>query len=305
MFGNRGDKKRRQVQLTTAQLDRLSRIGLHARSVVEGTLAGLHKSNKKGSNVEFSGFREYTSGDDPRNLDWKVLGRTDKLFIKEFEEETNLRAYLVVDQSNSMNFGSDGMTKFQYAVSLASALAYLFVRQSDAVSIATFDNKIRDYLPPRSSPSQLQRIWRLLESLQPSQQSDFGVPLKELATRVRRRGLLCLVSDLMSDPVEILRALAHFRLKHFEVIVFHILDREELEFNLKGRIRFKDLETQAMVETSARGIRSTYLEQFGAFLERIRKDCFGNQIDYSLMRTDESLDLALHKYLIGRMSRLR
>ncbi len=303
MFGSRGNKGRRQTQLVQAQLDRLSRLGLHARSVVEGTLMGLHRSHQKGWNVEFAGFREYAPGDDPRHIDWKVLGRTDKLFLKEYEEETNLRAYLVLDRSNSMNYGSKDATKFEYGVALASALAYLFIRQGDAVSMATFDNQIRDYLPPRSSPDHLQRVWRLLESLSPADVTNVGDPLKELAGRVRRRGLLCLISDLLADPVEVLRALAHFRYKHFEVIVFHILDQQELEFDLKGRIRFLDLETQRLVETSARGVRNIYLEQFQAFLDRVRSDCFEQQVDYALMRTDEPLELALHKYLVRRLAR--
>jgi len=303
MFGFRNQKGRRQTQLAQAHLDRLSRLGLHARSVVEGTLMGLHRSNQKGSNVEFSGFREYAPGDDPRYIDWKVLGRTDKLFLREYVEETNLRAYVVVDRSNSMSFASKEGTKLEYAVGLASALAYLFIRQGDAVSITTFDNKIRDYLPPRSSPDHLQRIWRLLETLTPAERTNVGDPLKELAGRVRRRGLLCLVSDLLAEPTELLHALTHFRCKHFEVIVFHVMDAQELDFDLKGRIRFFDLETQGMVETSARGVRAIYLQQLGMFLERVRSDCFDQRIDYALMRTDEPLDVALHKYLTRRLAR--
>ena len=297
-----GQRKQRKL-LNQAQLDRLSRLGLHARSVVEGTLTGLHQSHQKGSNVEFSGFREYSPGDDLRHIDWKVLGRTDRLFLREYEEETNLRAYVLLDCSNSMNYASNDVSKFDYAVSLASALAYLFMRQRDSVSLVTFDTRIRDYLPPRCSPGQLQRIWRLLEEVKPQEKTDFGTPFRDLASRVRRRGLLCVISDLLTDPMELLRAIGHFRYKHFEVIVFHILDPQELDFKLKGRIKFRDLETEAIVETSARGIRSVYLQQFEAFLERIRKDCFGNQADYALLRTDEPLDRAFHKYLSRRLNR--
>lgn len=284
-------------------LKHLSRLGLRARTAVEGLISGIHRSHAYGWNVEFADFREYTKGDDIRYIDWKVFARTDRFFIKQFEEETNMRVYVVVDQSQSMAYKSNGQGKIAYACTLAAALSYLFVRQGDSVGLVTFDKEMRAYLPPRNTPMHLQRVWKTLEELEPGGTTDVTRNLRYLAARVRRRGLLILISDLLDRPERVITGLSHFRHKKFEAIAFHILDPAEVEFPFQGNTVFRDMESRRWVETSARAVRDTYLDLFNSFLETVRGGCRQTGVDYQLIRTDIPIERALLQYLSLRLKR--
>lgn len=269
---------------------------------MEGFIQGLHRSQQKGFNVEFADFREYTKGDDIRHVDWRVFARTDRFYIREFEEETSMRGYLLLDQSRSMDFGAGDRNKLDYACRLAAALAYLLVRQGDAASLTTFDQGVSRYLPPRNTPQQLQRIWSALETLEATGGSDIPRALHGLASTLKRRGLIVLISDLLEAPKRVLQALAHFRRKRFDVIVFHVLAAEELEFPYRGDYRFQDLETAERVEASSHAIREVYLNEFGRFLQVVERGCRQNAIDYVRMSTSEDLTRALGAYLTRRLN---
>jgi len=284
-------------------LRHLSRLGLRARTAVEGLISGIHRSHAYGWNVEFADFREYSKGDDIRHVDWKVYARTERFFIKQFEEETNMRVYIVVDQSRSMGYGSGGESKLAYGCSMAAALSYLFIRQGDSVGLVTFDREMRTYLPPRNSAPHLQRVWKLLEGLEAGGGTDVTRNLRYLAARVRRRGLLVLISDLLGRPEEILKGLSHFRHKKFEVIAFQVLDPSELEFPFQGNIRFQDMERDRRVETSARAVREEYLVLLRSFLEEVRRGCHQTGVDYQMVRTDVPIEAALMRYLALRLKR--
>ncbi|MDZ7372701.1 MAG: DUF58 domain-containing protein [candidate division KSB1 bacterium] len=285
-------------------LSRLGNLSFRARLVVEGFIAGLHQSPYHGFSVEFSEHRPYSPGDEIRLLDWKVYGRTDRFVVKQFQEETNLKAYLVVDASASMGFTSRGFTKLDYAKHLAAALAYLMLKQRDAVGLLTFDERPRTYYPPRSVLSYLTPILTELESLGPGGPTRLGPVLHELAERIRRRGLILVLSDLLDEPAEILSGLRHFRHDGHEVIVFHILDPLERDLDLSGNVVFEDLETHQRLGTQAAHIRRAYREQVRAFIDAMRKQCREHFIDYVLLDTSEPFDRALFEYLVKR-KRLR
>jgi uncharacterized protein (DUF58 family) len=281
-------------------LSRLGNLSFRARSVVEGFIAGMHQSPYHGFSVEFSEHRPYAPGDETRILDWKVYGRTDRLVVKQFQEETNLKAYLVVDASASMSFGSRRLSKLDYAKHLAAALAYLMLKQRDAVGLLTFDEKPRRYYPPRSVMTYLNPLLSELESLQPGGQTRVGPVLHELAERIHRRGLILLFSDLLDDPSEVLSGLRHFRHDHHEVLVFHILDPLERDLNLTGNVIFEDLETRQRIGAQAALLRRSYRERVREFLEALRRGCRQHSIDYVLMDTSERFDRALFEYLVKR-----
>jgi uncharacterized protein (DUF58 family) len=284
-------------------LRHLSRIGLRARTAVEGLVSGIHKSRSMGWNVEFADFREYVPGDDIRNIDWRIYARTDRLFIRQFEEETNMRVYLVLDRSRSMSFGNGGQSKLEYACALAAALAYLFIRQGDSVGLVTVDEEIREYLPPRQSGHHLTRIWSVLEATEPGNETDLTRVLRHLASTVRRRGLLVLISDLFDHGEDPLTGLGHFRHKKFEAIVFHILDSLEIDFGLRGNHIFRDLETRNWVETSPAAVRAAYLKALRDFCENFRDGCHHLGVDYTRLDTSEPMERALLRYLSLRRRR--
>ncbi len=281
-------------------LSRLGNLSLRARAVVEGFIAGMHQSPYHGFSVEFSEHRPYSPGDEIRLLDWKVYGRTDRFVVKQFQEETNLKAYLVVDASASMGFSSQRLSKLEYAKHLAAALAYLMLKQRDAVGLLVFDERPRRYYPPRSVMTYLNPILTELENLQPGGQTRVGPVLHELAERIRRRGLVLLFSDLLDDPAEVLSGLRHFRHDHHEVIVFHILDPLERNFDLVGNVIFEDLETRERLGTQAAHLRRAYRQKVREFIEFLRKHCREHFIDYVLMDTSEPYDRALFEYLVKR-----
>ena len=279
----------------------IANLYLRARWVVEGMLSGIHRSRAKGFSVEFEEHREYSPGDEIRRIDWKALGKFDRYFIKEYEDETNLRAYLLLDASASMNYASDGITKFDYACTLTASLAYLILRQQDAAGVVTFSNRIENFIPPRAKRDYLTQILHALENRGPGGETDVGRILDDIAGQIKRRGLIVLVSDLLDEPAAILKGLRQFRFKGNDVIVFHLLDPAELNLPFDGNILFEDLEAASLqVITDPRAIRATYQQVVQEFINDMRKQCHDNAIDYQLISTATPLDQALASYLSWR-----
>jgi len=279
----------------------ISNLYLRARWVVEGMMSGIHRSRSKGFSVEFEQHREYSPGDEIRRIDWKALGRFDRYFVKEYEDETNLRAYLLVDTSGSMDYASDGVTKFDYGCTLAASLAYLILRQQDAAGVVTFSDHIETFIPPKAKRDYLMQILRALENRGPAGETNVGKILEEIAGQIKRRGLVVLVSDLLDEPEQILKGLRLFRFKGNDVIVFHLLDPAELSLPFDGNILFEDLEELNLrVVADPRTIRKTYREVVEEFTNRMRQECHDNVIDYQLIATSTPLDQALASYLSWR-----
>lgn len=279
----------------------ISNLALRARWVVEGLLSGVHKSRAKGFSVEFEEHREYTPGDEIRRIDWKAFGKFDRYFIKEYEDETNLRAYLLLDGSASMDYASDGITKFDYGCTLTASLAYLILKQQDAAGVVTFSNRIESFVPPRAKRDYLLQILHALENRGPAGETNVGKILDELAGQIKRRGLIILVSDLLDEPEQILKGLRQFRFKGNDVIVFHLLDPAEMELPFDGNILFEDLETANLeVIADPRAIRATYKQVVQEFITEMRKQCHDSAIDYQLISTTTPLDQALASYLSWR-----
>jgi uncharacterized protein (DUF58 family) len=282
-------------------LARVKNLGLAARGVVEGFISGLHASPYRGFSVEFAEHRKYSAGDNPRHLDWRVLGRTDRLYVKQYEEETNLRAQILLDTSGSMAYRhGDRVTKLEYGSFLTAVLAYLMLRQQDAVGLTTFDTAPHLDMPARASPRHFDEMMHQLEDLRPGGETDLGTTLHRLADRFKRRGLVILISDLYGDQETVDRALHHFRAKRHEVIVFHVLDQAEIEFPFRETATFVDLETGERLQVDPAYVRDDYRRQVAEFIARYRRICADCQIDY--VQTDTSLpyDLLLSRYLAQR-----
>ena len=284
-----------------AVLARISSLSLQARWVVEGIMSGIHRSRSKGFSVEFEQHREYSPGDEIRRIDWKALGKFDRYFIKEYEDETNLRAHLLLDASASMDYASDGMTKFSYGCILAASLAYLILRQHDSAGLVTFSSRIDSFIPPKASRGYFMEIVRALEQRAAAGETAIGKILEEVAGKLTRRGLVILISDLLDEPEEILKGLRLFRFKGNDVIVFHLLDQAELDLPFDGNIIFEDIEELNLrVTTDPQTIRATYRTVVNEFVEYLRKECHKNSIDYQLLSTAAPLDQALVSYLSWR-----
>ncbi len=285
---------------------KLSNISLIARQVVEGFISGLHRSPHHGFSVEFSEHREYSPGDDLRHLDWVAWGRTDRYYIKQYEQETNLRAYILLDTSGSMNYRYRAeSTKFQYGCYLAACLAYLMARQQDLVGVVAFDRRIRLHLPPASSPAHLDRIFTGLEKLTPGSTTAIATTFHELAERIAKRGLIVIISDLYDDPSAVLRALQHFCYKKHQLIIFHTFDPAELDFPFKRITNFVDLESGQRLQVDPRALSQAYRGEIGAFIDRYRTECSDRSIEYVLTPTAEPYDLMLLNYLERRKRLLR
>jgi len=280
---------------------KLANMELRARLVVEGFIAGLHRSPYHGFSVEFAEHRPYMPGDEIRHVDWKIYGRTDRFYIKQYEEETNLKAYLIVDTSRSMTYASPGeITKLDYAASLAASLAYLMVQQQDAVGLALFDETISSFLPPHATRAYLRQILAALQNLRGGSGTAAGRSLHLVAERIRRRGLVIILSDLFDDPDQVLAAFKHFRHKKNEVIVMHVLDPLERSFAFGEDATFEDLETRERMVTQPWHVRRAYAESLKAFVERYKRECREHQIDYVLLDTHTPFDVALMEYLSKR-----
>jgi uncharacterized protein (DUF58 family) len=279
----------------------MERLQLVARTVVQSFITGQHRSVYKGFSVEFAQHRQYTRGDETRRIDWKVYGKTDRLFIKQYEEETNLRATLCLDASASMKYRGKGETKFEYAKKLAAALAYLLSGQSDAVGLMAFDSEPRAQLPARSTQGHLNTLFRLLAELEPGGETNLAPILQNLSNQLKRRGLVILLSDCFAPVEDLVQALGHFRHQRHEVIVFQILDPDEIEFPFEGVSEFRNLEDHAhRLRLDAPRVRKLYLERFEAFTNRLREACHRYRFDHLLLSTDQPYDAALSQYLTRR-----
>jgi uncharacterized protein (DUF58 family) len=282
-------------------LAKIANMSLRARHVVEGLLSGLHDSPYRGYSVEFAAHREYTPGDEIRHIDWKAYGKFDRYFIKEYEEETNLRAYLLVDASASMDYSSEGLSKFDYSCYLAASLAYLMLHQGDDVGLVTFNTQVQRYIPPRGGIQHLHALASHLEATRPQGETHLDQVLRELAGKLARRGMIVIISDLFDAPEVVMRALRYFRHRRNEVIVFHVLDKNELEFPFQRLTVFEDIEDTAVrVLSDPRTIRAAYLQQMETFLAEYQRACRRETIDYSLFPTTTPLDVALTRYLARR-----
>jgi uncharacterized protein (DUF58 family) len=286
--------------------DGLARVGnleLVARQVVEGFLTGRHRSPYHGFSVEYLDHRSYTPGDDPRTIDWKILARTDKYHVKLFEDETNLRAHILVDCSKSMAYTSDEKkypTKLAYASLMAAALSYLMLRQNDAVGLVLFDSEVREYLPPKARPTQFRRILDLLDHTMSREDTDVGTVLHDVAERIPRRGLVILISDLIDDEKKLASGLQHFRHNRHEVLAFHVMDDAELTFPFDRLTRFKDTEGAGRLTANPTQLRNRYLSRIQTFIENLKAICFERNVSYELACTKEPYDHFLAAYLEKR-----
>ena len=291
-----------RTYLDPETISRLTRLDLIARLVVEGFITGLHRSPYHGFSVEFSEHRAYIPGDPLRDVDWKALAKTDRMYIKRYEEETNLKSYLLLDVSGSMAYrAGGGMTKSRYAGCLAAALCYLMLRQRDAVGLMTFGDRIRSYVPPRSVGSHLQIVLKGIHGAVPEADTRMAPAFHDLAERISRRGLVVLFSDLLDDPEEAMMGLRHFRHRGHEVVVFQILDPRELDLDFSGETRFFDLENpEARLTTQPRHVRGEYTRLMREMIDNYRYQCAEAGIDHVLLDTETPFDVALGRYLVRR-----
>ena len=281
---------------------RIARLELRARAVVEGVLAGLHKSPYKGQSVEFLQHREYVRGDDLRRVDWKVWGRQDRFYVKEFEEETNLRVTLLVDGSPSMNYASGPLGKYDYAATLAASLAWLALSHGDAVGCSVFDDKIRASVPARTKRSHLASVVEVLETPRAGRPTAFMPVLRSLAETLPRRGLVMVISDLLGDRDGVFQGMQLLRKRGHDLVLLHVMDDDELDFPFEGPTRFEGLELPDALACNPRGLRAGYLAAVEAFLADVRTRSAAVRCDYSLIRTGEPVDAALVKFLARRAS---
>jgi len=280
---------------------RLQNIEMKARLVVEGFITGLHRSPYHGFSVEFSEHRQYRPGDEVKKIDWKVFGRTERFYVKQFEEETNLRCVLAVDTSASMNFSAQGrISKFEYAIYLAAAISVLLIKQRDAVGLALYDTKIKKYLPPNSRQSYLGEILKALDSTTPANETGTADALDSLAERISRRGLVIIISDFFDKPESVLNALKHFRHQKHEVVAFQVLDQRELDFKFGKSAVFKDMETGEEIVTQPYHINKSYTKAVEEHINLIKRECYSHNIDYHLINTSMPYDKALRDYLTKR-----
>ncbi len=286
-------------------LMRIKSLELRARVVVEGLLSGLHRSPYHGFSVEFTEYRQYTPGDDPRFVDWRVFARSDRYFVKRFEDETNLRCYLVVDLSHSMSFGSLAHTKRQYAVTLAATIGYFLAGQRDAVGLITFDEDVGEYLPARYRPGHLRRLLLALERPAAGTATDLAAPLRHVADLVAKRGLVVLISDLLAPPAPLEQHLGYLRSRGHEVVVFHVLDPAEVRFEFHEPAIFYDLESGRELYVDPAVAERQYSARLTEHRDAIRAACDRLGIEYHPLTTDRPLELALFDYLRGRLERGR
>lgn len=292
-------------------LSKIGRLELLARGVVEGFVAGRHRSPYRGFSVEFADHREYVPGDDPDDLDWRVYAKSDRYYIKRYIEETNLRSIILLDASGSMKYTGDQaarrngkrLSKFEYGQFLAASLAHLMIHQQDAVGLVTFDTRVRRYIPARSRSSHLRSILEELDKTEPGAETSLPPIFHDIAERIHRRGLLIIISDLFDDPEEMIKALHHFRYRKHEVIVLHVMAEEEFSFPFDRWSLFRDLEVAGQkVQLDPRSIRAAYLDEIQKFIARLERGCGQMNVDYVPMTTRRDFDVALTTYLARRRS---
>ena len=278
----------------------LDSISMKAKMVVEGYIIGQHRSPYHGFSVEFAEHRSYESGDEVRHIDWKLYGKTNRLYVKRYEEETNLRAHLILDTSKSMTYTSGGVSKLEYGSYLLAALSYLMISQQDAAGIVLFDESIRSFVPPKSTPSHLNTLLNVLDVKSPGVDTKIEPVLHEMAERIKKRGLVIIISDLFDEPKNIMNGLKHFRHSKQEVILFHILDRNELEFDFNTRTKFIDMESGEEITTDPWHVQNDYKNLIKGLQDYYKSECRLNLIDYVPLFTDDSLDKGLSEYFNKR-----
>ncbi|HHT9129710.1 MAG TPA: DUF58 domain-containing protein [Candidatus Brocadiaceae bacterium] len=286
-------------------LSKITNMELRARLVVDGVLSGVHKSPYKGSSIEFLEHKEYSPGNEIKHIDWKVLARTDKYYIKEFEEETNLKCYIFLDVSGSMGYRSTGVSKFEYAATLAASLSYLLLNQSDFVGLISFSDRVQQYIPPRSRLAHLHVLLNALTELKTAGKSNISGILNEFVEKIGRRSLIIIISDFFDDTDKIIRQLKYFQVKKNEIILFQILDPYELTFPFETITFFESMEDDRRILTDPKAIKERYLSEINRFTEQFKQNCLENQIDYWLIDSSMPLDQALIKFLARRESALR
>ena len=291
---------REQRFFDPAVIARLGTLELKARTIVEGFLSGLHRSPFKGFSVEFAEYRQYMPGDDLATIDWKVYARTDRYYVKKFEDETNLDCHVMVDVSGSMAYGGHAVTKFEYAACLAASLAYLMNRQRDAVGLTAFSDRIVEMLPASAKSGHLRAILLALDRLTVGRETNVSRPLHQLADMLAKRGLVIVISDLLDDPEAVIRGLKHFRFRGTDLLVFHVLDPDEVDFPFERATRFEDLETGEEVVAVPAAVREHYVAQMRGLVDRYRRELGVAGIDYQLLLTNEPLEMALLSYLSAR-----
>jgi uncharacterized protein (DUF58 family) len=285
-------------------IQQIKRLDLRAQFIVKGFLHGLHASPFQGFSVEFSEHRKYTPGDDPKDIDWLIYAKTDKYYVKKFEAETNITGYLVMDLSRSMGYTyRQELTKFEYSISLAAALSYLMIHQQDPVGLLTFDEKIRNSLPPKSKRSHLGDMLALLAKLKPEGKTDIAQSLTQIAAMLRHASLVMVFSDLLGDPEPILQSLFRLRHRGHDVILFHVLDEAEVNFPFDGMVELEDPETNRRLELDATAFRRDYLDEVENFRETYRRECYQAGVDYVEIDTSMQFDKALTQYLVERRAK--
>ena len=294
-----------QRYLDPLTLAKVRSLELQARLVVEGYLSGMHKSPYHGFSVEFAQHREYVPGDDIKHVDWKVYGRTGRFYLKQYEEETNLLCWLLVDISASMQYRSGPVSKYDYACMIAAALSYLILHQQDSVGLVTFDDQVRQVLKPSSQPSHLKPLLQILNQGAAREKTSLAPIFHDLAERIARRALIVILSDLFDEIPDLLAGLKHLRHKRHEVVVFHILDGAELDFPFQEATLFRGLELPVELLTEPRSLRQGYLNELQKFLGDLRRGCRDQNVDYVQLRTDTNLAVALSSYLGQRLARIK
>ena len=281
---------------------RISRLDLRARHVVEGFISGMHRSPFFGHSVEFVQHREYVSGDDFRHLDWKVWSKTDRFYIKQYEEETNLRSNIIVDVSESMHYGRGALNKYSYACTIAACLGYLLLRQQDSVGLMAFDEQVRTVVPPRSQQTHIDALVQAMHASKPKAQTNLEKILRRVAETIGSRGMIILISDLLADREPFFRGLEMLRHRKHDVLVFHVMDEDEMTFPFSGTTKFEGMEELPQLLCDPRALRDGYIEALEEYLVEVRRGCARQGIDYVLVRTSDYLDATLSKFLHHRMA---
>jgi len=286
--------------LKPEQLHKLARLTLQSRYVVEGNLAGAHRSPQRGASSEFADHRAYIQGDDPKHIDWKVLGRTDRYFVRRYEDETNLRVYLVLDRSASMGYAGDKVSKYAYAAHLAAAIGYVVVKARDSIGLFLHADKIEAKVAAGNSFLHLNNMLKIVAESKPASTTEIAQTLHQVAETVRKRALIVILSDLFGENEEISLALAHFRKQRHDVILFHVLDPTEIDFPFRKGAQFEDMETKETVTVDPRAMAEDYKKVFGEFMAACRQTCAEMNIDYRLVRTDHGIESFVRAYLEER-----
>tara|TARA_Y100000768_G_scaffold341832_1_gene286512 strand:+ start:485 stop:1375 length:891 start_codon:yes stop_codon:yes gene_type:complete len=286
--------------LSNESLSNLENLHIKAKKVVEGFIVGLHRSPYHGFSVEFSDHRPYGLGDEVRHIDWKLWGKTDRFFVKRYEEETNLKAHLLIDCSKSMSYGSNNSNKLEYAKILGASLSYMLIKNQDAVGLYAFDSNVKKIIHPKSTKGHLSTILSEIEKLEAANKTNIAQAIHECADKTHKKGLVIVISDLLDDEHKILTSLKHLLYKGHEVIVFHILDNQEINLDFNDRVKFVDLENKHTIIADTRQLNKIYKKKISKFIDFYKKNCFKKKIDYVNITTNQSLDIALSEYIMKR-----